>query len=268
MPNSIGDILLVGCGRMGSALVERLIATHHVLVYDPFAPAPDGTSKIESLSEANIRLSRNATIVLAIKPQAFAGIAPLLVGLATAERRIVSIIAGIRIAQMQSMFGSATPLFRAMPNTPVAVGAGATAIIASAAARQEDSEVVQSLFESVGRYLWLDQEGDLDLVTALSGSGPAYFFRFTEALAKAATGLGLDRDAAEMLARQTMVGAARLAETQLQPLSSLREQVTSPGGTTAAALAVMNCENAIDVLAHEMLQAAMLRSRELGQALD
>lgn len=268
MQDSVGDILLVGCGRMGSALVERLVPAHNVLVYDPFAPAPNGTSKIESLSEANIRLSRNATIILAIKPQAFAGIAQLLVGLATPERRIVSIIAGIRIAQMQSMFGSATPLFRAMPNTPVAVGAGATAIIASAAARQEDCKIVQSLFEAAGKYLWLDREGDLDLVTALSGSGPAYFFRFTEALAKAAIALGLDKDAAEMLARQTMIGAARLAQAQPQPLSILREQVTSPGGTTAAALAVMNSENAIDVLAHEMLQAAMLRSCELGQTPD
>lgn len=267
-PDRKNDVLLIGCGRMGSALVERLVPTYDVLVYDPFAPAPTGASSIAELTEANAQLSDTATIILAIKPHGFSGLASQLARLVAPGRRIVSIMAGVRIAQLQGACGDDVPLFRIMPNTPVAVGAGAIAGVAAERVGQQDRQIIQTLFELAGTFLWLDQENDLDLVTALSGSGPAYFFRLTEALTKAAVDLGLRRDAAATLARQTMIGAARLAEASPQPVAVLREQVTSPGGTTAAALATMEHANVIDRLAVNALQAAAGRSRELGQMLD
>jgi pyrroline-5-carboxylate reductase len=265
MADKPGDILLVGCGRMGSALVQPLVQDRRILIFDPIAPAPAGTVKIGSLGEACALLSPDATVLLAVKPQIFDEVALETASLAHPKRRIVSIIAGISISRMESVFGSNVPLVRAMPNTPSALGVGMTAAIASRAARGHDLQIVQSLFEAVGRFLWLEREADLDLVTAVSGSGPAYFFRFTEALAEAATALGLDQDEATLLARQTLIGAARLAEVSAMRLDELRAQVTSPGGTTAAALAAMELGNLIDQLATSAIGAGMHRSRELGQ---
>lgn len=252
-------VLMIGCGRMGGAIARALTASHRVLAFDPHAATlPDGVERAPSLAGA----AGCTIVILAVKPQSFTGIAPELPYLAAPGTLFLSIMAGIPLARLRAAVGGEVGLVRAMPNTPAAIGHGITAAVASDNVTPTQRDAVAAILAPTGPLLWLDGEGDLDAVTALSGSGPAYFFRFTEALVQAGMAEGLSAEIATRLARQTFIGAARLAELETAGLDELRRQVTSPGGTTAAGLGVMDGD--IDILAEQMVRAAAARSRELA----
>ncbi|RYY28522.1 MAG: pyrroline-5-carboxylate reductase [Sphingomonadales bacterium] len=252
------NVLLVGCGRMGGAMA-RGWAGHRILVFDPVAALPEGAERVETLDPA--QLPEELVVVLAVKPQTFPGLAPALAPLAPRGALFLSIMAGMTLSGMSAALGGTRRIVRAMPNTPAAIGRGITAAVADADTQEADRATVTALLKATGALVWLESEGDLDAVTALSGSGPAYFFRFTEAMARAGTAAGLAEELAMQLARATFIGAAALAEAEPASLALLREQVTSPGGTTAAGLAEME---AIDGLATQVIAAAAARSRALA----
>jgi pyrroline-5-carboxylate reductase len=255
-------VLLVGCGRMGGALARSWTSTRRVLAFDRNAVLPDGVERLKNL--ADVAESDELVVVLAVKPQAFGEVVPLLAPLLARDPLIVSIIAGLTIGRLAASLGGHQRIVRSMPNTPAAVGRGITASVWGKGVGSADKGVVDRLFLATGEHLWLNAEGDLDLVTAVSGSGPAYFFRMAEALAQAGAACGLPPNVAMRLACATFTGAAALAEADTMPLARLREQVTSPGGTTAAGLTRMNAGGAIDLLMEEVVTAAAERSRALS----
>ena len=254
-------VLMIGCGRMGGAIARALAPTRTVMAFDPHAILPEGVVKVERLEDAD--LPDALTVVLAVKPQAFGDMAGTLAPLAGPDRLFVSIMAGISLDGLASVFGEDAAIVRTMPNTPASIGHGITAAVASAKVGAAQREAVSEMMRAAGKVVWLESEADIDAVTAVSGSGPAYFFRFTEALVRAAMAEGLAEEAAMELARQTFIGAARLAEADPQSLADLRKQVTSPGGTTAAGLAIM--DGGIDALVEQVVRAAAARSRELAK---
>lgn len=248
---------------MGSALARGWAGSYRVRVYDPMAAAlPDGVERVRAIDP--VTGSDALTMVLAVKPQQFAQIADMLRPLAEGGALIVSIMAGITIAGLSDSLGGTGRLVRAMPNTPAAIGKGITAAAAGPGVKDGDTVAVDRLLAPTGTVVWLEEETQFDAVTALSGSGPAYFFRFAEALAKAGTDAGLPGTLAMQLARATFTGAAALADADPEELAALRQQVTSPGGTTAAGLAEMDADGAIDRLAHAIVEAAAARSRALA----
>ncbi|MFV3128931.1 pyrroline-5-carboxylate reductase [Niveispirillum sp. KHB5.9] len=252
-------VLMIGCGRMGGAIARALVASRRVLAFDPHAAAlPVGVERLSSLADG----AGCGTVILAVKPQTFGAIAPQLATLGRPGTLFLSIMAGIPLARLTEAAGAGAAVVRAMPNTPAAIGHGISAAVASPAVTEAQRALVGQILEATGQLLWLEGEGDLDAVTALSGSGPAYFFRFTEALIRAGMAEGLNAETATRLARQTFIGAARLAEEENTGLDELRRQVTSPGGTTAAGLGAM--EATIDGLAGQVVAAAAARSRELA----
>lgn len=256
------DVLLVGCGRMGGAMARGWNGAHRVLVFDPMAAElPEGAERVDSLGD--VEASGELAVVLAVKPQVFPGIGESLRPLARADALFVSIMAGITLQGLSDALGSGRTV-RTMPNTPAAIGQGITAAVAGRDVRMGDFATVNELLGPTGQVVWIDEEAQIDAVTALSGSGPAYFFRFTEALAKAGAEEGLPPDLAMQLARATFTGAAALAGADPAELAELRRQVTSPGGTTAAGLTQMDQEDAIDRLVRKVVEAAAARSRELA----
>jgi pyrroline-5-carboxylate reductase len=177
---------------------------------------------------------------------------------------VVSIAAGVRSSDIEQWLGGNIAVVRTMPNTPALVQTGATALYANPRVTEDQRDMAESIMRAVGLTLWVDDEALLDAVTALSGSGPAYFFRIMEALETAGVELGLSREAAHLLTLQTALGAAKMALESEESIVTLRERVTSPGGTTEQGLQVMN-ENNIDRLFSEVLKAARDRSAELAK---
>lgn len=256
------DVLLIGCGRMGGAMARGWRGVHRVLVFDPMASElPEGAERVDAL--ADVEPDGDLAVVLAVKPQIFPSIGESLRPVAARDALFVSIMAGITLQGLGDSLGSGR-LVRTMPNTPAAIGQGITAAVAGRDVRMSDFATVNELLAPTGAVVWLDDERQIDAVTAVSGSGPAYFFRFTEALAKAGAQAGLPADVAMQLARATFTGAAALAGADSAELAELRQQVTSPGGTTAAGLAQMDQDDAIDRLARAVVDAAAARSRELA----
>lgn len=255
-------ILLVGCGRMGGAMARGWADTHDVVVYDPFAPSLPGTRKVDGIDIADLPAA--LVVVLAVKPQMVAEALPAIRPLAERGDLILSIMAGITSTTLSTALGGSERIVRSMPNTPAAIGKGITGAFGGPAVSDADRTMVDALLRSVGDVVWLQSESQLDAVTAVSGSGPAYFFRFAEAMAKAGTEAGLDADLAMRLARATFTGAAALAEADPATLADLRIQVTSPGGTTAAALAQFDEDNGLDRIVGRAVDAATQRSRELS----
>jgi pyrroline-5-carboxylate reductase len=215
-------------------------------------------SNAEAVREADL-------VVLAVKPQDMAAAArSIATELGTRRRIVVSIAAGIRIANLLHWLGSGMPVVRTMPNRPALIGAGITAACAGPGVEHTDRAAVERVLSTAGPLVWLDDESQMDAVTAVSGSGPAYFFLLVEALEDAGTALGLPRDVARQLAAHTALGAGRMVTESSDPPARLREQVTSKGGTTAAALAVMERAGLRDVFA-EAVAAATRRSAELAE---
>lgn len=259
-------LVLLGCGRMGSALLEGwlkgflLPQSVHVI-----EPAPS-----DWLRGTGVHLNADlpgapAVVVLAVKPQMMAAALPALAAMGGGGTVFLSIAAGIGLARLGETLGEKAPIIRAMPNTPAAIGRGITALIGNARVTPAALAMARMLVEAVGESVLLHDEGQMDAVTAVSGSGPAYVFHLIEALAQAGTGQGLPPDMALKLARATVAGAGALAETSGEDPARLRADVTSPGGTTAAALDVlMDAQTGFPPLLRRAVAAAAQRSKELG----
>lgn len=264
-------ILLVGAGKMGLALLSGWaklgLSGGGVSIVEPRPSA----ELLELCKRQDFRIvgAEDAkpaeALILAIKPQMLDEAAPLLARLAPAETLLVSILAGKSVKDLSSRAPNARAIIRAMPNTPAAVGRGATGAFASEQVSARQKEAAQSLLAAVGLVEWVEREELIDAVTAVSGSGPAYVFYFVEALARAGVAAGLPEDLAARLARATIEGAGELlrAQPEVSP-GTLRENVTSPGGTTAAALAVLMAKEGLEPVLTRAVLAAKRRAGELS----
>ena len=263
-----GPILLVGAGKMGGALLEGWLARglepSRVAVLDP--SPPDETRRLldawgVSLNPAAPPSPRVA--VLAVKPQTMDGVLAELAPRLGPETFALSIAAGKTLASIAAPLGEGRAVVRAMPNTPASIGRGITVLVANAAATPEQTSLAEALLASVGAVEWIEDEALMDAVTAVSGSGPAYVFLLAECLAEAGRKAGLPERLAARLARETVAGAGALLAASDLPPGTLRENVTSPGGTTAAALQVLMGERGLAPLLAEAVTAAKRRSEEL-----
>jgi pyrroline-5-carboxylate reductase len=262
-------LVLLGCGKMGSAMLEGWLAAG-LPASSAHVVEPSPTPVIEALSARGVRYAPTApdsaaAVVLAVKPQMMAAALPTVAPLSGGEALFLSIAAGTPIAWFEAALKRGTPIVRAMPNTPAAVGRGVTALIGNAAAERR-MPLAEALCEAVGVTVRLEAEDHMDAVTAVSGSGPAYVFHMIEALAAAGEAEGLAPDLAMRLARATVCGAGELAHRSAETAEALRRAVTSPGGTTAAGLGVlMDPEAGLSPLMRRTVAAAAARSRELGR---
>lgn len=258
-------LVLVGCGRMGGALLQgwlaRGLAPKAVHVIDPKPPAwvAERGVSVEGPGPAD-----PAVIVLAVKPQMMGTVLPGLTQPGGADRLVLSVAAGVTLAAYGRAFPGA-PVVRAMPNTPAAIGQGITAVVGNDHAGPAALDMAESLMAAVGRVVRLTDESQMDAVTAVSGSGPAYVFHLIETLAAAGQAEGLPAELSLELARATVAGAGALAMEGNEDPAKLREAVTSPGGTTAAGLAhLMDPETGLGPLMRRTVAAAAARGRELG----
>jgi pyrroline-5-carboxylate reductase len=261
---------LVGCGAMGGALLARWLAAglpaERVTVVDPAPRGLPAGFQGRVLPDALAAFAESpdpTTVVLGIKPQALGGLAPGLGRLLGPGPLIVSMLAGIPTATLAGHFPGA-PIIRMMPNLPARVGEGVTAWVQQGASKA-DVAAAGWLMAAAGSVHELADEALFDAVTALSGSGPAYLFRMIEALGAAGAAVGLPSDLADRLALETVAGAAALARAADVPPAELRRQVTSPGGTTEAGLAVLDGADALSALVEGAVRAAARRSAELSQ---
>ncbi len=264
-------LTFIGGGNMAGSLIGGLIADGwspgRIQVADPdparISQLTERFSVITTRDNSEAIASADA-VVLAVKPQILHEVT---VQIAPAIRQyqpvVISIAAGIRETALRDWLGEGTAIVRCMPNTPAVVQSGATALYANARVSEEQRSLAESVLRAVGLALWVDDEAQMDAVTALSGSGPAYFFLFMEALQAAGTELGLPADTARLLTLQTAFGAAKMALESREDAASLRRQVTSPGGTTERAIEVFTQE-ALPAMILKALQAAAGRSRELA----
>jgi pyrroline-5-carboxylate reductase len=263
-----GPLVLVGAGKMGGALLEgwlRLgLDPRNVVVLEP-EPSPH----IVALASRGVRLNPDAAalrdasvMVIALKPQAAAEALAALAPNLSASTLVMSIMAGRTLQFLSAALPRARAMVRAMPNTPAAIGRGITVAVPwqiSAAQRA----LADRLLAATGVVEWIEDETLMDAVTAVSGSGPAYIFLLAEALAQAGAAAGLPPPLAEKLARETVAGSGELLRQSRQAAATLRENVTSPGGTTAAALAILMDQNGLRALLTRAVAAATARSREL-----
>jgi pyrroline-5-carboxylate reductase len=272
MEAGVMRLAFIGGGNMSTALVGGLLARGAVAaelsVADPSVAQLDRLRRefgVHATTD-NVAAVRDADlVVLAVKPQDMATVARGLADELAARRRIVvSVAAGIRLESLAGWLGGGGPLVRAMPNRPALIGAGITAAYASAEVEPGERTSVERMLSAVGPLVWLDDEAQMDAVTAVSGSGPAYFFLLIEALEDAGAALGLPRATARLLAVHTALGAGRMAAESADPPALLREQVTSRGGTTAAALAILEAAD-IRGLVNRAVAAAERRSAELAR---
>ncbi len=260
-------LVLVGCGKMGSALLagwlQRGLLPQAVTVIEP---APSAWLLAQAVRLNSLPRKAPAAVVIAVKPQ---GIGAALTPLAALgpEPLFLSIAAGTTLGTLDQLLGGGRRIVRAMPNTPAAIGYGMTALVGNSAARDDDLGLAESLMAAVGKVIRLADEALMDVVTAVSGSGPAYVFLMVEALQQAGIALGLAPDLAEKLARETVIGAGALLRARSEDAAVLRAEVTSPGGTTAAALSVlMDQATGLAPLMSRAVRAATLRSKELAAA--
>lgn len=269
-----GPLLLVGAGKMGSALLEGLVAQGlapaRVRVQEP-APSPDieallARHGIAAEPEIGALAEPPGVIIVAVKPQVMDQVFPKVASLAGPGTLVVSIAAGRTLASFEAHLAAGAPVVRAMPNTPASIGRGITVCVANAAVTPAQRALCEALMAAVGEVAWVDDEARMDAVTAVSGSGPAYVFLLAECLEKAAIAAGLNAALARQLARATVAGAGELLFRSPEDASVLRRNVTSPGGTTAAALSVlMQEEGGLEELLRRAVLAAEGRSRELAQ---
>lgn len=264
-------LAFIGGGNMASSLIGGLIADG----WDPASIRVADTSSgqlerlaqrfpVSTTTDNRAAIAQAAVIVLAVKPQSMQAVAEELAGDIRRQRSLViSIAAGIRESTLRNWLGTGTAIVRTMPNTPALVQSGVTALFANPAVNDEQRSIAESILRAVGVAIWVDDEALMDAVTALSGSGPAYFFLFMEALQQAGRELGLPEKSAYLLTLQTAFGAAKMALESTEDAATLRQRVTSPGGTTERAIAVLQ-EGGFEALVSRALQAAAARSRELA----
>src|SRR6185295_16536046 len=274
MPMQIdGTLLLVGAGNMGHALLagwlQGGLEPGRIMVQDP-APQPHIRQELEARgiklhAEVEAVLEPPAVLLLAVKPQVMDQVLPQLAQLVGSGTVVVSIAAGRQIAGLAAHLEPGIAVVRAMPNTPASVGRGITVAVGNAHVTAAQRATCEQLLRAVGEVAWIDDEGLMDAVTAVSGSGPAYVFYLAECLAKAGADAGLPADLAEQLACWTVAGAGELLNrSDLGPVL-LRQNVTSPNGTTFAALQVLTREDGLHRLMRDAVAAAARRSRELAE---
>lgn len=268
------QLAFIGGGNMARCLIGGLLAKGHersaIIVSEPQQAQRDALARdfgIQTSTDNAAAAAAADTIVLAVKPQVMhavcASIQPALQG---RRPRMVSIAAGVRIAQLQRWLGEGLPVIRAMPNTPALIGAGITGLTANPQAHDADRAAAQAVLEAAGPAVWIEDEGLMDAVTAVSGSGPAYFFLLMEAMQSAAIRQGLAPDAARALVLHTALGAARMAVAGDDSTTTLRERVTSPGGTTQAALETF-AAGGFSALVDAAINSATARGRELSDLI-
>jgi pyrroline-5-carboxylate reductase len=269
LANLSGTILLAGAGKMGGAMLEGWLALgvepRHIAVLEP-QPSPEITalaSRGLALNPAPGVAGEVAAAVVAVKPQVAPEVLPSLTPYLGASTVVVSIMAGRTLGFLAQAFPRAA-LVRTMPNLPAAIGRGITVAMPNAQVTSRQRELVHALLSAVGAVEWIDDEALMDAVVAVSGSGPAYVFLLAEAMAKAGSAAGLPPALAAKLARATVAGAGELLERSPLDAATLRQNVTSPGGTTAAALEVLMGENGLEPLLQRAIGAAARRSRELA----
>lgn len=269
LANISGTVVLAGAGKMGGALLTGWLARgldpKRIVVIEPF-PSDD----IRTLSDRGIRLNPTAedigdaaALVLAVKPQTFGDAGPALRPLLGRSTLVVSIMAGTTIARLDTVCGG--DIVRAMPNTPAAIGRGMTVAVAAKGVNETQRAMADALLRATGAVEWIDDEALMDAVTAVSGSGPAYVFLLAEELARAGVSAGLPADLAAKLARETVAGSGELLHRSDLNAATLRRNVTSPGGTTAAALDVLMGEQGMKDLMTRAVAAAAKRSQELAK---
>ncbi len=266
-------ICFLGCGNMGRSLIGGLAADNFPLenihAVDTNAtqldqlraqiPVLTSTTPEDAVPQADV-------VVLAVKPQIMQQVAESISGLLSTNTVVVSIAAGINCDSLERWLGREKAIVRVMPNTPSLVGSGAAALFANKNVNEQQASHAETILRAVGITLWLQDEGQMDAVTAVSGSGPAYFFLMMEAMQDAAEALGLSSEQAHLLVLQTAYGAAKMALESNNDAATLRQQVTSPGGTTEQAIKTLQ-EGQYEALIAKALHAAALRSKELAEQL-
>ena len=263
-------IVLAGAGKMGGALLSGWLAqgldARRVVVIEPHP-----SDEISALGSKGIRLNPSpkdigatATLVIALKPQSFREAGATLKSFTGPSTLVVSIMAGTTIASISEVCGGS--VVRAMPNTPAAIGRGITVAVAAGHVSSSQRAIADALLRATGSVEWVDDENLMDAVTAVSGSGPAYIFLLAEELARAGVEAGLPQDLATRLARETVAGSGELLRRSEAPSATLRQNVTSPGGTTAAALEVLMGPDGLQSLLTRAVAAATKRSKELSSS--
>jgi pyrroline-5-carboxylate reductase len=274
MDQAGGAIVLVGAGRMGGALLKGWLAQGidpaRIAVQEP-SPPPDVAALIAQYGITTglppALREPPSVILLGVKPQAMDAVLPGVAPLAGRETVVLSVAAGRSIASMAAYFAPGAGIVRAMPNTPAAIGRGITALCANLYANEAQRALCATLMGAAGETVWVEEEALIDAVTAVSGSGPAYVFHLTECLAEAGRAAGLEAELAAKLARATVTGAGALMDVSGLDPAELRRNVTSPAGTTEAALRVLAGENApasLQELLTLAVAAAQRRARELA----
>ena len=266
-------LLLIGAGHMGGALLKVWIkgglGQDAVIIVDP--KGKQEIRKNQELKHLQVfeslevigKIPPPSVVVFAVKPQFMADVFALAGHIPFDHTLVISIAAGVRIEVFEKHLGPGIPIIRAMPNTPAAIAKGISAMIGNGAAGGADMELAEALLRYAGKVVQVSSEDALDAVTALSGSGPAYFYYMVEALAAAGIEAGLGPEAAMTLARETFIGAAALMEASGEGAAEMRRQVTSPGGTTEAALTILMAEGGLQKLMTEVVLKAKARGREL-----
>ena len=264
-PSLPGPFWLIGCGNMAGAMLEGWLARGmepaRVTVIRPSGtPVAPGVRVLTALPEGEVP----ALVMLGIKPQKLADVAPLLARLLAPETILLSILAGTELASLRRLFPAPNSIVRAMPNTPVRLGQGATSLLtdrADAAARS----TVEALMRALGAVEWIEDEALFDVVSALTASGPAFVFRFIDALTAGAASLGLPEDQARRLAIATVQGSGALAAASGETPHLLAERVASPGGMTRRGLDILDRDAALDALVARTLAAALARARKMAE---
>ena len=269
LKNITGTIVLAGAGKMGGAMLSGWLAqgfdATRVVVFEP-QPSDDIRAHLAKGVRLNPSAHDRGTIaafVVALKPQAFREAGPALKPYVDAATLVVSIMAGTTIASLNEVLGG--HIVRAMPNTPAAIGRGITVAVAAKDVSAAQRETADGLLRSTGSVEWVTDEGLMDAVTAVSGSGPAYVFLLAEELARAGVAAGLPEALAIKLARETVAGSGELLHRSELPAATLRQNVTSPGGTTAAALGVLMGQDGLQSLMTRAVAEATRRSKELAK---
>ncbi len=272
MINLGGQLLLVGAGKMGSAMLagwlEGGLAPRQIIVMEPH-PSEDLVFLMEQQGIKRVTASElmqsPEVVVLAVKPQLMQQVVEPLAGKINSDSLVVSIAAGQNIRSLDGYLGGDYPVVRVMPNTPASIGRGMSVACANAGVTAEQKKICSALLAAIGEVAWIEDEALMDTVTAISGSGPAYIFLLAEVMAAAGEKAGLSPQLARQLANTTVAGSGELLRQSDGDASVLRENVTSPGGTTAAALEVlMNDKDGMLILMDKAVQAAVKRSKELS----
>lgn len=264
-----GTLVLVGAGKMGSAMLDGWLARgldpKKIIVIEP-----QPVKAVKALARRGVKLNPKdkvgvaSAIVIAVKPQNAPETVPPLARYVDKTTLVLSIMAGRTIGFLEKSLPTGTAIVRAMPNTPAAIGRGISVAVANAKISMRQRKQASDLLAAIGKVEWVDDEALMDAVTALSGSGPAYIFLLAECMARAGVAAGLPKELATRLARETVAGSAELLHRSNLDAATLRQNVTSPGGTTAAALEVLMGPGGFDQLLTQAIAAATRRSRDLA----